>query len=89
MSMVQAKAERWHVGKEIPLALIFAIAVQSGGWIWWASSQSAKLDYLANMMAEFKTAQYTQDDARRDKELVMSQYQGITRRVEVLEGKVR
>lgn len=81
--------DRWHVGKEIPLALIFVLVVQTGGWIWWAATQSAKLDYLTAMVAEFKVAQYTQEDARRDKEIMVGRNADIVRRVEALEVKVR
>ncbi len=37
---------QWHIGKEIPIALLIAVAVQTGGWIWWAASISARLDNL-------------------------------------------
>jgi hypothetical protein len=30
--------EEWHLRKEIPVALIFAIIVQTGGVLWWASA---------------------------------------------------
>ena len=85
--MEQPRDDRWHVGKEIPLALIMALVVQTGGWIWWAATQSAKLDTLTAMMSDFRASQYTQADARRDKELVMAQYVSLSRRVEMLEGR--
>lgn len=78
--------ERWHVGKEIPLALIFALFVQTGGWIWWAATQSAKLDTLTSMMADFRASQYTQNDARRDQEMIMARDKEIVRRIEILEN---
>jgi hypothetical protein len=30
--------DHWHLRKEIPVALIFAIIVQTGGVLWWASA---------------------------------------------------
>lgn len=33
--------ERWHVGKEIPLAFIAAIVVQTASAVWWARGQVA------------------------------------------------
>ena len=30
--------QQWHLDKRVPIALILAIAIQSGGAIWWASS---------------------------------------------------
>ena len=44
MAPTTPRPDRWHVGKEIPLALIFALFVQTAGWVWWAATQSAKLD---------------------------------------------
>jgi hypothetical protein len=29
------RKERWHVGKEIPLAVIFGLLMQTGGLVWW------------------------------------------------------
>lgn len=79
-------SDRWHVGKEIPLALMFALMVQTGGWIWWAATQSAKLDTLTAMMSEFRASQYTQSDARRDMEIMQSRHAENKRRIEVLEN---
>ena len=30
--------EHWHLRKEIPVALIFTILLQTGGALWWAAS---------------------------------------------------
>lgn len=79
--------ERWRVGKEIPLALIFALFVQTAGWIWWAASQSAKLDYIAAKVDRFEAGQYTQEDARRDKEATIARTNDLVRRVEKLEER--
>lgn len=84
-----ARPERWHVGKEIPLALIFALFLQTAGWVWWAATQSAKLDTLTNMVSDFKASQYTQADARRDMEINLSRDRDMARRLEVLEMQAR
>lgn len=85
---------RWHMGKEIPLALIFAMFVQTGGWIWWAAtqtaetkSQSEKLNTLTTMMTEFRVAQYTQADARRDQDAQRLRSESNTRRIEAIESR--
>lgn len=78
-------SDRWHVGKEIPLVLLFGLVIQTGGWIWWAATLSAKQDGIINMMADFKTAQYTQSDARRDMEMMVARHSENKRRIEVLE----
>lgn len=78
--------DRWHVGKEIPLALIFALFIQTGGWIWWAATQSAKVDSLISMMSDFRSSQYTQNDARRDMEIMAARHKDNARRIEVMEN---
>mgnify|MGYP000135482951 CR=1 FL=1 len=78
--------DRWHVGKEIPIAVILGLAVQTGGLIWFAATQTAKLDNLTVLMSEFRAAQYTQADARRDFELATSRHNENRRRIEALEN---
>lgn len=86
---MESKIERWHVGKEIPLAIIFAITVQTMGGVWFAATYVAKIDTLTSLMSEFKATQYTQADARRDKEAADVRSNDIVRRVENLEGIAR
>jgi hypothetical protein len=62
------RAERWHIGKEIPLAVLLMLFIQTGGGIWWLAQVSAKIDYAIATMEEFKRERYTREDARRDKE---------------------
>lgn len=81
------QGERWHVGKEIPLALILTLAVQTGSGIWWAATQSAKLDAVAGRLDEFRSAQYTQNDNRRDMAIIHEQHQEFKRRLDTLERK--
>lgn len=82
----ERRAERWHVGKEIPLAIIFAITIQTMGGVWFAATYVAKIDTLTSLMSEFKATQYTQADARRDKEAADARTEDMMRRVEVLES---
>lgn len=82
----ERRTERWHVGKEIPLAIIFAITMQTMGGVWFAATYVAKIDTLTNLMSEFKATQYTQADATRDKEVYAARTNDLTRRVERLEG---
>jgi hypothetical protein len=81
--------DRWHVGKEIPIALIAMLLIQSAGAIWWAATQSAKMDALTAMVTEFRAAQYTQNDAHRDLALTTLRIDDLTRRTEVLETNAR
>ena len=77
--------ERWHVGKEIPLALIFTLAVQTGGGIWWAASLSSKLDNMAGQLAEVRAEKYTAHDAEKDLRLINSRIDEVNRRLVLVE----
>lgn len=65
----------WHVAKDIPIALIFAVIAQTGGFIWWMAGLSGKLDNAIATMVEFKSERYTREDARRDRELLDTKFQ--------------
>jgi hypothetical protein len=62
--------EPWHVGRDIPLALILTIIAQTAGAVWWASGLSSKLDRAIEQIQEFKLDRYTKDDGRRDQALL-------------------
>lgn len=94
MTIENRRAERWHIGKEVPIILVFGLLLNAAGWIWFAATQTAQLNALTILMAEFRTSQYTQADASRDKENSenRSAYNSrrideIVRRVEILENK--
>lgn len=36
----------WHIEKKIPVALIFSMALQTGGFIWWAARVDVRVDSL-------------------------------------------
>ena len=38
--------EHWHLDKRVPLALIFAIFIQTAGAFWWASDISRRVATL-------------------------------------------
>ena len=65
-------ADRWHVGKEVPIALLIAVLVQTGGGIWWLAQLSAKIDNAVATLSEFRIERYTREDARRDRELIIT-----------------
>ncbi len=62
--------DRWHVGKEIPIALVMVLVGQTIGFIWSISGLYSKVDVLVVNFAEFKQERYTKEDARRDQQLV-------------------
>lgn len=80
--------ERWHVGKEIPLAMIAAVFLQTMGGVWFAATYVSKIDTLTALMSEFKSQQYTQNDARKDHQHIADRQADAIRRIEKLEGSV-
>ena len=80
--------ERWHVGKEIPLAMIAAVFLQTMGGVWFAATYVSKIDTLTTLVAEFKSQQYTQNDARKDHEYIADKHSDAVRRIDKLESSV-
>lgn len=37
----------WHLDKRVPISLILALLIQTGGMIWWAASLSGRVDINA------------------------------------------
>jgi hypothetical protein len=44
--MIDDTETRWHVGKEIPILGLVAIAIQTATFVWWAGGQSERLGQL-------------------------------------------
>lgn len=80
--------DKWHVGREIPIALMVMLLIQTGGAVWWASSMSSKLDAALQTLAEFRAERYTKDDARRDRELFMQIIESMRQRDTDLERRL-
>lgn len=66
------QVSQWHVGREIPIAVLFMLMLQTGGGVWWLAQMSSKIDRAVDTLAEFKAERYTKEDARRDRELLLS-----------------
>lgn len=80
--------ERWHVGKEVPIAVLFTLIVQTAGGIWWLAQLSAKIDAAIGTLAEFRIERYTREDARRDRELIMAVIEQQRQRDQDLERRM-
>jgi len=53
--MSTGKSTRWVIDKHVPLALIFAIFVQTTGAFWWASRVQATVENNAVRIARLET----------------------------------
>lgn len=77
--------EKWHVGKEIPVAVILAFFLQTIGAVWWAATLTAKIDELSYQVAALTMDKYTQSDAKRDQALILQRMSSTELRVDKLE----
>lgn len=79
----------WHVGREIPIAVVIAVALQTISGIWWAAGLSAKMDSTQAQIIELKADRYTSSDARRDNDLSRLRSENMERRITTLEDITR
>jgi hypothetical protein len=84
---------KWHVGKEIPIAMLIAILAQTFAAVWWAAAFSAtvttKLDDLSNQVAALTADKYTQHDAIRDNALMSEKIENVKQQVEEIKWQRR
>lgn len=85
--MEQEKKEGWHLGKEIPITLIFLILVQSAGGFWWAATLTNKVDNLTSQIADLKAGSYSKVEANKDLSLINYKIDQLSSRVMILEAK--
>jgi hypothetical protein len=83
------RSNRWHVGKEIPIAVMVTLLLQTFGIVWWAATLSGKLDSVMNQVKEMRDERYTKNDAQRDSALVQQRFIDIERRVDRIETNDR
>ena len=72
--------ETWHIGKQIPLALIAAVVLQTAGLVWSIAGLYNRVDTLVDRFNRMESERYTREDGRRDRELMMMQVQAQTQR---------
>lgn len=53
---------QWTVDKKIPLAMIFAVIVQTGGFVWWMGGISERVNVLEKASAAVTIAAPVQAD---------------------------
>lgn len=87
--MAPVQKESWHVGKEIPIAMIFTIALQTAGLIWWAATITSKVDSLSYQVASLTEDKYTQHDAIRDQALTSERFNNMKQSVDQLKDEMK
>lgn len=84
---VETKSEHWHIGKEIPIALVLGIIAQTMMAIWWASGVSTELSHLSDDVNELRKQRYTQNDYTKDAAVMSQRIVDAERRLAGLEEK--
>lgn len=77
----ERRVEQWHVGKEIPLAMILGMLVQSAGVVWWAATLSGKIDNLAEQVMELKSERNNHAIAMKDLAVLQQRVDANERRI--------
>src|SRR3546814_15995778 len=49
-----AERESWHLDRRVPLALILALTVQTGGIVWWAATLQANGEALQSRVEKLE-----------------------------------
>lgn len=66
--------EPWHIGREIPIAVLIVLLIQTGGAVWWASRVESQMQTISRQFERFDNERYTKEDARRDRELILQMF---------------
>lgn len=70
--------EGWHLDKKVPLALIFAIAVQTGTAVWWVSAKNSDDTHRDERLARIESVQ---DKAGETQAKILEQLARLDERV--------
>jgi hypothetical protein len=81
--------DHWHVGKEIPLALVCALFLQSAAGIWWAATTTAELRAMKDQLESVARHQVTGLESRGLIQLNSAGNIEQNRRIAELESRVR
>ena len=72
----ESTAKHWHIGKEVPIATLIVLILQTCSVIWWAANTAAKVDFMKETLLSDKNIQLAtdnkQDQAFKDADLRIS-----------------
>ena len=77
--------DKWRVGKEIPLTLIFLGLSQLCYMVYAIGNMTSKFDNMAYQIAALNSDKYTASDAAKDQAISLIRFTEITRRISNLE----
>jgi hypothetical protein len=67
MSLSDPAAGNWHLDKRVPIALIFALAVQSGTAIWWAATTTGRISSVESLVQSSVTNRLNRIEDKLDR----------------------
>ncbi len=67
MGITDPASSTWHLDKRFPVALLFAIAVQTGTAIWWAATTSARISSVETSVQYAITARLNRIEDKLDR----------------------
>ncbi len=85
----EARSGQWHLGKEIPLALLLFLLMQTMAAVWWAATQSAtttslKEAEIARQIVQTAVDRRQDEDSQRSEARVTAQLTEVKRAIEAL-----
>ena len=81
------RTKQWHIGKEIPIAVIVVLVIQTAGVIWWAASTSVKVEFMkeanvASQIVQTSIDRRQDDEAKRSEDRVLVQLDKINMKLD-------
>ncbi len=86
LPLTQEGKPRWHGGKEVPIAIICTLLIQTVGVIWLAATTVARVEFLRDTMTASLTVQ-ANIDKRQDDEMGRSEAR-LIRQLDSLNAKL-
>lgn len=78
---------QWHIGKEIPIAVLTVLLLQTGGWVWWAATISTRLDTLkenaiATVVMQAAIDRRQDDEAQRSEARILANLERVNQKLD-------
>ncbi len=91
-TMENENRRKWHVGREIPVATLLVLVMQTAGVVWWAASTSARVDYMKEAAVTSQIVQAAidrrqDDDSQRSEARIIVQLDRINAKLDMLTEK--
>ena len=74
----------WHLDKKVPIAIIFAILMQTVGIVWWASQMDSRVAHLEGDGSLF----VTKIECMKNHEVIDERMRSTERLTERIEGSI-